>query len=247
MKKTPIKQYECRCCREFHPFNIYCPNVRDPQIIPGECRSCGTTTREHANDCQYVAIKDSIGLCMYCQALNHRYVDCPQRMMDRERSIKEKKKSKRNNRKRGKVRIIAGVMMREQDSDSTLLSEGRDRGEEILTPCRMERQESLGGLQPSVTPKQSVVSPPEVVCSFCGVATHGHRDCPLLHQYIWEQADALAEMRLREYRQLQGWDDYEPSKPVSPKEGPLRRGGGPHEGGPISRQEPHMQKASKAA
>ena len=60
-----------------HPFNIYCPNVRDPPVIPGECRSCGTTTREHANDCQYVAIKDNIGLCTYCQAQDHRYADCP--------------------------------------------------------------------------------------------------------------------------------------------------------------------------
>ena len=66
IKKTPIKHYECRRCGESHPINIYCPNVRDPPIIPGECRSCGTTTREHANDCQYVAIKDNIGLCTYC-------------------------------------------------------------------------------------------------------------------------------------------------------------------------------------
>ena len=61
-RKTPIKHYECRHCGGSHPFNIYCPNVRDPPVIPGECRSCGTTTREHANDCQYVAIKANIGL-----------------------------------------------------------------------------------------------------------------------------------------------------------------------------------------
>ena len=65
--KMPIKYYECHHCGGSHPFNIYCPNVRDPPVIPGECRSCGTTTREHANDCQYVAIKDNIGLCTYCQ------------------------------------------------------------------------------------------------------------------------------------------------------------------------------------
>ena len=56
IKRTPIKHYECRCCGESHPFNIYCPNVRDPPVIPGECRSCGTTTREHVNDfpvCSY--------------------------------------------------------------------------------------------------------------------------------------------------------------------------------------------------
>ena len=44
MKRTPIKHYECRRCGGSHPFNIYCPNVRDPPVIPGECRSCGTTT-----------------------------------------------------------------------------------------------------------------------------------------------------------------------------------------------------------
>ena len=56
MKRTPIKHYECRRCGGSHPFNMYCPNVRDPPVIPGECRSCGTTTHEHANDCQYVAL-----------------------------------------------------------------------------------------------------------------------------------------------------------------------------------------------
>ena len=47
---------------------------------------------------------------------------------------------------------------------------------------------------------QPTMPPQETVCLFCGVATHGHRDCPVLHQYIREQADALAEIRLNEYR-----------------------------------------------
>ena len=93
-KKTLIKHYEYHQCGESHPFNIYCPNVRDPPIVPGECRSCGTTTKEHANDCQYVAIKDNIGLCTYCRALSHHYADCPQRIADHERSMREKKKNK---------------------------------------------------------------------------------------------------------------------------------------------------------
>ena len=76
--RTPIKYYECRHCGEKHPFIIYCPTVRDPPVIPGECRSCGTTTKEHANDCQYVAIKDNIGLCTYCRGQDHRYAVCPQ-------------------------------------------------------------------------------------------------------------------------------------------------------------------------
>ena len=66
------------------------------------------------------------------------------------------------------------------------------------------------GLYSREVPGQPVASPWETVCSFCGVATHGHRDCPLLHQYIRQQADALAEIRLSKYRQLQGWVDYEP-------------------------------------
>ena len=43
-KKTPVKYYECHRCGGSHPFNIYCPNVRDPPVILGECRSWGTTT-----------------------------------------------------------------------------------------------------------------------------------------------------------------------------------------------------------
>ena len=120
MKRTPIKHYECRRCGESHPFNIYCPNVRDPPVIPGECRSCGTTTREHANDCQYVAIKDNIGLCTYCRAQDHQYAACPQRMLDQEAVAREMKKNKKNNKKGGKVKIVAGIMTREQESDSTL-------------------------------------------------------------------------------------------------------------------------------
>ena len=250
IRKTPIKnKYECPShCGESHPFNIYCPNVKDPPpIIPGECRSCRTTTKEHANDCQYVAIKDNIGLCMYCRALNHRYADCPQRMADHERSLREKKKNKRNSRKKGRVKIIAGVMMRKQDSDSTLPSEGRGREKEMLSPCRIGGQENLRGLYSTGIPSQPVVAPQETICSFCGVATHEHRDCPLLHQYIREQADALAEMRLSQYRQLQGWVDYESSKPISLKGGPLQRGGGPQKGDAVLRQEPHMQKTSKMA
>ena len=142
-KKRLIKHYECRRCGESHPFNIYCPNVRDPPTVPGECRSCGTTTKEHANDCQYVAMKDNIGLCTYCQALSHWYADCPQRIADHERSMREKKKNKRNNKKKGKVRIIAGVMTREQDSDSTLPPEGREREMEILSPHRTGERKNI--------------------------------------------------------------------------------------------------------
>ena len=143
MKRTPIKHYECRHCGGSHPFNIYCPNVRDPPVIPGECRSCGTTTREHANDCQYVAIKDNIGLCTYCQAQDHRYAACPRRAVDQEMAAREKRKNKKNNKKRGKVKIVAGIMTREQESDSTLSPEKEEGGMETPTPPK-DREESKG-------------------------------------------------------------------------------------------------------
>ena len=224
-RKTPIKHYECHHCGESHPFNIYCPNVRDPPIIPGECRSCRTTTKEHANDCQNVSIKDNIGLCTYCQALSHRYADCPQRIADHERYTREKKQNKRNNKKKGKVRIIAGVMTKEQDSDSTLPTKGKERDMGVLSPRGMGEGMNTLSLHHDEPQIQPTVPPQETVCSFCGVTTHGHRDCPVLHQYIREQADALAEIRLNEYQQLQGWISCESLKPIPPGEGPLQRGG----------------------
>ena len=225
IKRTPIKRYECRRCGESHPFNIYCPNVRDPPVIPGECRSCGTTTREHANDCQYVAIKDNIGLCTYCQAQDHRYAACPQRAADQETAEREKRRNKKNNKKRGKVKIVAGIMTREQESDSTLSPEKEERGIETHSPQRLEgRRGYQHPLHGGYVPPPRKVSK-EMMCSFCGGNTHNYRDCLVMHQYIREQADALAQRRLGEYRRPREWEGYEIPRQVPPHQGPLFRGG----------------------
>ena len=224
-KKMPIKYYECRRCGGPHPFNIYCPNVKDPLVIPGECRSCGTTTREHGNDCQYVAIKDNIRLCTYCQAQDHRYAACPQRTVDQETAAREKKKNKKNDKKRGKVKIVAGIMTRQQESDSTLSPEKEERGIEALSPQRLERRWGHQRLLPSGYVPQLVIASKEVMCSFCGVNTHDYRNCPVMHQYIREQADALAQKRLEEYQQLGEWERYEIPKQTPPHQGSLFRGG----------------------
>ena len=224
MKRTPIKHYECRRCGESHPFNIYCPNVRDPPVIPGECRSCGTTTREHANDCQYVAIKDNIGLCTYCQAQDHRYADCPQRMLDQETVTREAKKNKKN-KKRGKVKIVAGIMTREQESDSTLSPEKEEGGVETPSPQRLDGRQGYQRPLYGGYLSQPVMTPKEVMCSFCGGNTHDYRDCPMMHQYIREQADALAQRRLEEYQQPQEWEGYKIPRQVPPYQGPFFRGG----------------------
>ena len=225
MKRTPIKHYECRRCGESHPFNIYCPNVRDPPVIPGECRSCGTTTREHANDCQYVAIKDNIGLCTYCHAQDHRYAVCPQWMLDQETVARAMRKNKKNTKKRGKVKIVAGIMTREQESDSTLSPEKEEGGVETPSPQRLEGRQGYPHPLHGGYLSQLVITLKEVMCSFCGGNTHDYRDCPMMHQYIREQADALAQRRLAEYQQPQEWEGYESPRQVPSYQGPFFRGG----------------------
>ena len=41
--------------------------------------------------------------------------------------MREKRKNKKNDKKKGKVRIIADIMMREQDSDSAVSPGGRTK------------------------------------------------------------------------------------------------------------------------
>ena len=228
VRRTPIKYYECRRCGGSHPFNIYCPNVRDPPVIPGECRSCGTTTREHANDCQYVAIKDNIGLCTYCQAQDHRYADCPQRALDQRTVVGEARKNKKN-KKGGKVKIVAGIMTREQESDSTSSPEKEEGGVEAPSPQRLEGRRGYQHPLHGGYVSQPVTTPEEMMCSFCGGNTHDYRDCPTMHQYIREQADALAQRRMGEYQQPPEWGGYETPRQVPSYQGPYFRGGGPDE------------------
>ena len=245
MKRTPIKHYECHGCGESHPFNLYCPNVRDPPVIPGECRSCGTTTCEHANDCQYVAIKDNIGLCTYCQAQDHRYAACSQRALDQETVARETKKNKKNNKKRGKVKIVAGIMTREQESDSTLSPEKEEGGVETPSSQILEGRQGYQRPLHSGYLLQPMVTPKEMMCSFCGGNTHDYRDCPMMHQYIREQADALAQRRLEGYQQPWEWGGYEIPRQVPSYQGPFSRGGGPGEGGPKSGQGLSNEKTQK--
>ena len=117
-------------------------------------------------------------------------------------------------------------MTREQESDSTLSPEKEEGGIETPSPQRLEgrwgyQRPLHGGYIP-----QPVIASREVMCSFCGVNTHDYRDCLVMHQYIREQADALAQRRLKEYQQLQEWEGYEIPKQAPPYQGPLFRGGG---------------------
>ena len=244
VKRTPIKCYECRRCGGSHPFNIYCPNVRDPPVIPGECRSCGTTTHEHANDCQYVAIKDNIGLCTYCQAQDHRYADCPQRALDREAVAREAEKNKKN-KKRGKVKIVAGIMTREQESNSTLSPERGEGGVETLPSQKSDGRQGYQRPLHGGYISQPVVTPKEVMCSFCGGNTHDYRDCPTMHQFIREQADALAQRRMGENQQPREWEKYETPRQVPSYQGPYFGGGGPDEERLRSGQGPPSKETQK--
>ena len=93
-------------------------------------------------------------------------------------------------------------MTREQESDSTLSPEKEEGGMETPTSQRSGGKQGYqcplhGGYVP-----QPGVPPTKVMCSFCGGGSHEYRDCPVMHQYIREQADTLAQRRLEEYHQL---------------------------------------------
>ena len=191
-----------------------------------------------------MAIKDNIGLCTYCQAQDHRYADCPQRALDREAVAREAKRNKKN-KKRGKVKIVAGIMTREQESDSTLSPERGESGVETFPSQKSDGRQGYqcplhGGYLP-----QSVIAPKEVMCSFCGGNTHDYRDCPTMHQYIREQADALAQRRMGENQQPQEWEKYETPRQVPSYQGPYFRGGGPDEERLRSGQGPSSQETQK--
>ena len=136
-----------------------------------------------------------------------------------------KRKNKKNNKKRGKVKIVAGIMMREQESDSTLPPEKEEGGIEIPSP---QRSGGRQGYQCPLLDKyvsKPVITSKEVTCSFCGVDTHDYRNCPVMHQYIREQADALTQRRLEEYQHLWEGKGYETPRQTPPYQGPCFRGG----------------------
>ena len=134
--------------------------------------------------------------------------------------MREKKKNKKNDKKKGKVTIIAGVMTREQDSDSTVSPGGRGQKTGMPPPQQPNRWGNTRDHSHGEHFPKAMTSPWETICSFCGVATHSHKDCPVMHQYIREQADALAQKRLEEYHQLQAWAAYESPKRVPSRHDP---------------------------
>ena len=171
-KKPSIRTYECRKCRERHPFNRYCPYAPRGEITPGECKACGAVTNIHAEGCQYVAIKDEIGLCSYCGRPDHTYHTCPERELDREVAEKNRRNQFRRGKEKGKVRIVAGILTRVKEEEKS------PRGRADRSPLiDFEGQ-----------PK----------CSCCGSYDHEYTGCLLLQQYIREQADELARRRLEE-------------------------------------------------
>ena len=134
------------------------------------------------------------------------------------------RKNKKNTKKRGKVKIVAGIMTREQESDSTLSPEKEEGGEETPSLQRLEGRRGYQRPLHGGYVSKPVITPREVVCSFCGGNTHDYRDCPVMQQYIREQADALAQRRLGEYQHPQEWERYEIPRQLPPHQDPLSRG-----------------------
>ena len=116
-------------------------------------------------------------------------------------------------------------MTREQESDSTLSPEKEEEGVETPSPQRLEGRI---GYQPPLHSRYALpprVAQREVMCSFCGANTHDYRDCPVMQQYIREQADALTQRRLGEYQHPREWEGYEIPRQLPPQQDPLFRGG----------------------
>ena len=136
-------------------------------------------------------------------------------------------------------------MTREQESDSTSSPEKEEGGVEAPSPQRLEGRRGYqrplhgGYVSPPVT------TPEEMMCSFCGGNTHEYRDCPTMHQYIREQANALAQRRMGEYQQSREWGEYETPRQVPSYQGPYFRGGGPDEERLRSGQGPSSKETQK--
>ena len=98
-------------------------------------------------------------------------------------------------------------MTREQESDSTLSPEKEEGGVETPSPQKLDGRRGYQRPLHGGYLSQPVITSKEVMCSFCGGNTHDYRDCPTMHQYIREQADALAQRRMGEYQQPREWED----------------------------------------
>ena len=205
----PLRQYDCRRCGQRHPFNVYCPFITQPPVVPGECKSCGAVTNVHDDDCQYVEVKDEIGICSFCGQLDHTYAQCPEREEQREIAQMEREKDKMDKEKaKAKMKIVSGILTRQKDSDKVTPSETFN----------------LPFIKPLV----------ELACSFCGNSTHGHAEGPVLHQYIRQQANELAAARASGHYPtpiipLGSRGDKQPKIPnqemtPGPQEKPLKRG-----------------------
>ena len=116
-------------------------------------------------------------------------------------------------------------MTREQESDSTLSPEKEEGGIATPSPQRLEGRRGYQCLLYGGYVPQPGIASKEVMCSFCGGNTHDYRDCPVMHQYIREQADALAQRRVEEYQQLREWEGYKIPRQVPPYQRPLFGGG----------------------
>ena len=76
-------------------------------------------TNIHAEDCQYVAVKDEIGLCSYCGHPDHTYHTCPERELDREVAEKNRRNQFKRSKEKGKARIVSGILTRVKEEEKS--------------------------------------------------------------------------------------------------------------------------------
>ena len=77
-KRPTIGRYQCRKCAQYYSFKEYCPNIPYPQPHLDERKACRCIDGQHAEGCDYDAIRRRLLLCTYCGKAGHIYQDCRQ-------------------------------------------------------------------------------------------------------------------------------------------------------------------------
>ena len=92
---------------------------------------------------------------------------------------------------------------------------------EILSPSQWRDMVETPNPKQVGSREGLIASPKEAICSFCGVAMHSYKDCPMMYQYLQEQADVLAQKRIEEYHGLHEWARYESPRQIPSRHKPV--------------------------
>ena len=181
-RKVPLAQYQCWKCSQYYSFKEYCPNITYPQLKLGECKACGQTGGQHANGCDYDAIRRRLLLCSFCGKAGHIHQDCQvkQRVRNREQIEGDSRDCLE-----GTLRDPAESQRDWEHPGIYPQWEPHPDGFEILNRGRPSTQIRTPDLRKDMSTRRVGVDEPTsrwdiVGCSFCGEVGHAYTSCALL-------------------------------------------------------------------